>query len=59
MSMDNGLFKDDDLADLFAELEMEDQSEIGEDIDKEMDASSKRYKEIIKKYSMDLKEENK
>lgn len=43
--------KDSDLADLFAELEaMDDGEELN---DREMDASTKRYNEIIKKHKND------
>jgi hypothetical protein len=58
MSMDSGFFKDDDLADLFAELEMEDDKKINDNADKEMDASTRRYKEIIKKHNKDSIEDN-
>jgi hypothetical protein len=45
---ENKLFNDADLADLFAEFESEENKREGAD-DAEMDASQRRYQEIIKK----------
>lgn len=47
--MENGLFKDGELDDLFAELQAEQTGE-KEPEDKELDASQKRYMEIIQKH---------
>ena len=43
------LFSDDDLADLMAELE-EENSKVPVESDPEMEASQRRYREIIKKH---------
>jgi hypothetical protein len=45
------LISDDDLFDLLAELEEEEPVE--EELDEEMEASNRRYQEIIKKHRMD------
>lgn len=47
--MDNKLFNDNDLADLFAELN-DTEDEVPEEVDEEMEASQRRYMEIIKKH---------
>ena len=50
--MDSNFFKEDDLADLFKEME---ESQEGTEVveDKEMSASQRRYMEIIKKHKQD------
>jgi hypothetical protein len=48
-SMAQDFLKDDDLADLFAELEDVPQTQVEEE-DPEMQAAQRRYMEIIKKH---------
>lgn len=48
--MSQEFFNDNDLADLFAELDVDNDGILEQDFDKEMDASSRRYMEIIKKH---------
>lgn len=48
--MGEEFFNDNDLADLFAELDSDSDGMLDQEFDKEMDASSRRYMEIIKKH---------
>jgi len=50
--MDYNFFKEGDLEDLFKEMEESHQG-VEEPEDKEMDASQRRYQEIIKKHRQD------
>lgn len=52
--MDGNFFKEDDLADLFREME-ESQEGTEMEEDKEMSASQRRYQEIIKKHKQEQK----
>ncbi len=47
--MEDKLLQEDDLKDLFAQLE-EEQGQIEEKLDPEMEASQRRYQEIINKH---------
>lgn len=50
--MDQNFFEEGDLADLFKEME-ESRRDVPEEEDKEMNASKRRYQEIIKKHKQD------
>lgn len=50
--MDGNFFQNDDLKDLFKEME-ESMADVEETSDKEMEASKRRYMEIIQKHKHD------
>ena len=48
--MEDKLLQEDDLKDLFAQLEDQEQGQAEEELDPEMEASQRRYQEIINKH---------